>query len=329
MKILITGIAGMIGSNLARSLHELGHEVIGIDNYWRGSSHYLDYVFKDLCDPPIVHEHDLSKNSDNWKHLFAGIDCVFHLADVVAGIGYIFNNQGWTFRQNLLINANVVNAVSEFNCGRYVYVGTACSFPRSLQLSIDSKPLVENDLFPALPESAYGWSKLMGHLDSTYLSEENHIPSVNLIFHNVYGSPCDYSEKSSQVIPSLCRKFLLEDSDEVVVWGNGLQGRAFVHVKDVVQSLLKALVNGDDAGPIQIGPNHCTSIKEIALTIKELVSSDKNIVYDTSKPIGDIGRCADFSKAKELLDWTPSVSIKEGLEDVLDWIRYEETNVQL
>ena len=316
----------MIGSNLARSLCEEGHEVIGIDNYWRGSSRYLNYVFKGLGDPPIVHQYDLSKNPDDWKHLFADTDCVFHLADVVAGIGYIFNNQGWTFRQNLLINTNVVNAVAELNCGRYIYVGTACSFPRSLQLSIDSKPLEENDLFPALPESAYGWSKLMGHLDSFYLSQENKIPSVNLIFHNVYGSPCDYSEKSSQVIPSLCRKFLLADSDEVVVWGNGLQGRAFVHVKDVVQALLKALVNGDDAGTIQIGPNQCTSIKEIAHTIQKIIASDKTIIYDTTKPIGDIGRCANFAKAKKLLDWSPTVSIKEGLEDVLDWIQYSEAN---
>ena len=254
MKILITGVAGMIGSNLASKLLQDGHEVIGIDNFWRGSDTYLKYSLKHNFHKLHVYNFDLSDDPSKWSHLFSDIDVVYHLADVVAGIGFVFNNQGWIFRKNLVINSNVASVVSSSNCQRYIYVGTACSFPRSRQLSINSKPLEEEELYPALPESAYGWSKLMGHLDSSYISSETNIDVVNLIFHNVYGSPCDFSEKTSQVIPSLCRKFLNDSSNEVVVWGNGKQGRAFVHVTDVVSALVLSLHKGHESGPIQMGP---------------------------------------------------------------------------
>lgn len=322
MRVLITGVAGMIGSNLASRLLGEGHDVIGIDNFWRGSENYLTYTLKDEFNKLNLFNYDLSKDPSEWQHLFEGVDIVYHLADVVAGIGFVFQNQGWIFRQNLLINSNVASVVSRSNCSRYVYVGTACSFPRSLQLSVDSQPLLESDLYPALPESAYGWSKLMGHLDSSYISEETDIKVVNLIFHNVYGSPCDYGEKTSQVIPSLCRKFLADSAEDVVVWGDGKQGRAFVHVADVVDALTLSLDKGHNCGPIQIGPNHCTSISELAVNIKNLTNSHKNIVYDKSKPIGDIGRCANNSLASHQLGWQPKVTLREGLTDVIEWIKY-------
>ena len=97
-----------------------------------------------------------------------------------------------------------------------------------------------------------------------------------------------------------------------------------MHVLDVVNALVLSLEKGHDCGPIQIGPDHCTSISHLASQIKILTNSNKNITYDLSKPTGDIGRCANNTLARTHLDWSPTVSLAEGLEDVIKWIRFSD-----
>lgn len=320
-KILVTGGAGMIGSNLVKGLIDYGHDVAVVDNLWRGKLENLKnehnkYV---LNIDKNFYKRDLSV-SGSCDDIIRGCDYIFHLADVVAGIGYVFSNQGDIFRQNILINSNVISSARKSSLKGFVYVGTACSFPASKQLSVIAKPLVEEELYPAEPESAYGWSKLMGTYETELLEKETGIPVSNLIFHNVYGAPCDYSPERGQVIPSLIRKAVKYPEENFVVWGSGAQGRAFVHVEDVVKALILALERGLGEGVIQIGPSECNSIRQIAETIVEISGKQINITYDTSKPEGDKSRSADFTKANKLLGWAPGVTLRRGLEDLYTWI---------
>jgi nucleoside-diphosphate-sugar epimerase len=311
----------MIGSNLARRLAGLGHHVIVVDNLWRGKKEYLH----DSHGEPVIDlEQDLHILNlavpGQIDALLDGVDYVFHLADIVAGIGYVFNHQGSIFRQNLLINSNVIDSIRKHPVKGLVYVGTACSFPQDKQTGVDAAPLVEEDIYPAWPESAYGWSKLMGEYESFLLEEEFGIPVSVLSLHNVYGAPCDFSTKSSQVIPALIRKAIEFPDQPFVVWGSGAQGRAFVHVNDIVDALVSALESGFGKGVIQIGPDVCISIREIAETLVEISGKDINIDYDRTKPEGDRGRCADYSKAKRILGWEPRTSLRGGLEETYRWI---------
>jgi len=239
---------------------------------------------------------------------------------VVAGIGYVFKNQGNLFRHNLLINSNVVDAVKRHTIKGYIYVGTACSFPAELQSDVDAKPLKEEDQYPANPESAYGWSKLMGEYETFLMSEETEIPVAVLTLHNVYGAPCDFEVERSQVIPSLIRKAIRYPEEEFIVWGSGNQGRAFVHVDDIVDALVLSKNKALGEGLIQIGTDHCTTIREIAETVVNISRKPIDIVYDKSKPEGDKGRCADYSKAKRVLGWEPRVDLRMGLEKLYSWI---------
>lgn len=323
MKIIVTGCAGMIGSNLVRKLLIDGHDVIGIDNLWRGTLNNMEYF--DLLNHPNFHFHnyDLSVFS-TWIELFKGVEVVYHLADIVAGIGYVFNNQASIFRSNLLINVNVANACQIQQVNRYVYVGTACSFPLELQTGVEAKPMKEEQQFPAHPESAYGWSKLMGELDAKYISEESDIDTVVLVFHNVYGFPCDYSTDKAQVIPALinrtCKSFN-DKTDALVIWGDGSQGRAFVHVDDIVSALVLSLDKGENVGPIQIGPNICTSIKEVASEVVKHFERQIDLQFDTTMPTGDKGRCADYSKASSILGWEPKVRFDDGIKRLVESIK--------
>lgn len=324
-KILVTGGCGMIGSNLVKRLVTEGHDVTVIDNLWRGRLEYLDGPDgRPVIDTATrFHNIDLSKENPQVHEIVSSNEYVIHLADIVAGIDYVFGNQGELFRQNNLINTNLFHAVRKAGKERIkglIYVGTACSYPLTRQNSLDVVPLREDELFPALPESAYGWSKLMGQLEIGYIEKETGIPCCTLQFHNVYGSPCDFGARS-QVIPALIRKAINYPAEEFNVWGSGKQGRAFIHVDDVVDALVLALEKGWGHGWIQIGPSVCTSIAEIAETVVRISGKDITPFYDTSKPEGDKARSADYSKAREILGWEPKVSLEDGLRRQYEWIR--------
>jgi nucleoside-diphosphate-sugar epimerase len=319
--ILVTGGAGMIGSNLVKRLVSLGHSVKVVDNLWRGRLEYL----ADENSQPVI---DLEKDFFNRDlridgavdDLLEHVDFVYHLADIVAGIGYVFNNQGALFRDNVLINSNVIDSVRRSNIKGFIYVGTACSFPQELQTGVDARPLREDDQYPANPESSYGWGKLMGEYETFLMEQETEIPVSVLVLHNVYGSPADFDPRTSQVIPALVRKALVWPDEEFVVWGSGAQGRAFVHVDDVVDGLIAAMERGLGQGVIQIGPDRCTSIREVAETIVSISGKPIEIEFDLTKPEGDRGRCADYSKAREVLGWEPRVMLRTGLTELFQWI---------
>ncbi|MCP4694409.1 MAG: NAD-dependent epimerase/dehydratase family protein [Desulfobacterales bacterium] len=319
--VLVTGGAGLIGSNLVRRLVREGFRVSVVDNLWRGKVerltddagrsligngvrlHLLDLSVQGVCDP-----------------LLGDVDYVYHLADVVAGIDYIFRNQGWIFRRNILINSNMIASVRRHPVKGFIYAGTACSFPAHLQNDVNARPLREEDAYPAAPESAYGWCKLMGEYETMLMAQETDIPVCVLIFHNVYGPPSDYSKERGQVIPSLVRKAILHPREPFVVWGDGTQGRAFVYVDDAIDALMSAMTNGWGKGPIQVGPDTCTTIREIAERVVEVSGKGIEIEFDLSKPRGDQGRRADYARARKILGWRPRVGLRQGITDLYKWI---------
>lgn len=322
----------MIGSNLAKRLVAMGDDVFVIDNLWRG---HLDYL-NDADGQSVIDlgsryfDIDLTKETPALDEVISKVEYVVHLADIVAGIDYVFSNQGDLFRVNNQINSNLFSAVRRAGKDRIkglMYVGTACSYPLTRQNSLDVIPLREDELFPAMPESAYGWSKLMGQLEIGYLEKETGIPCCTLQFHNVYGSPCDYGPRS-QVIPALIRKAVNYPDEPFVVWGSGNQGRAFIHVLDIVEALVLALEKGWGHGWIQIGPSECTSIREIAEAVIRISGKAIDPLFDVTKPEGDKARSADWTKAREILGWEPKVSLEDGLREQYEWVktRIEQEN---
>jgi GDP-D-mannose 3', 5'-epimerase len=319
-RVLVTGGAGQIGSHLAARLASFGAIVTVADNLWRGKKNNLfdqdgkpvidldrDFLELDLADPA------------NCQRATERQDVVYHLADVVAGINYVFGNQFSLFNTNLLIDSSMLKASIANGVRSYVYVGTACSYPAELQSKLNPPPFKEDDVYPASPESSYGWSKLMGEMSCELARKERLLDIGVLRLHNVYGPHCEMSPEKSQVIPSLIRKALRYPHEEFVVWGSGRQRRAFVFVHDVVNALESVVLRGMNQGVIQIGPNYSTSIKEIAERVCTISGKQIDIRFDTSKPEGDVDRAADWSKARDILHWSPKTSIQEGLEQTYAW----------
>lgn len=318
-KILVTGGAGMIGSTLVENLVRKGAIVTVADNLWRGKIENLIIDGKPLInfDEKIL-KIDLTKY-DNCIKATVGQEIVYHLADVVAGINYVFGNQLSLFHANVLMNTNMIHASIAAKVKKFVYVGTACSFPLEKQNKLNAPLLKEDDTYPANPESSYGWSKLMGEYECELAQKEDLLDVGILRLHNVYGPKSEISPETSQVIPALIRKALNYPHEKFIVWGSGNQRRAFVHTDDVVDALTSILEKGMGKGVIQIGPDKSISIKEIAEHIIQISGKDIPIEFDTSKMEGDVDRAADWSKAKKILGWKPRTDIVTGLEKTFEW----------
>lgn len=321
-RILVTGGAGFIGSWLVGVLVRLGADVYVVDNLWRGS---LDNLQKDgggqwidlekqfmLVD---LREYDAALAACFW----AKPDIIIHLADIVAGIDFVFANEQFIFRTNFLINSNIFTACVEAGINKLVYLGTACSYPQKLQEKPGGDPLVEEQVLPADPESSYGWSKLMGEYEAELLGQSSNMDVGILRLHNVYGPRSLLSFRRSQVIPSLIRKAVRYPDEEFIVWGSGKQSRDFVFVGDVVDALVRLPLKGLNEGVIQISTAQETTIAELAHAIVEESGKKIPIKFDPTKPEGDGGRSGNYDKAKRILGWDVFTPLQVGLKHTYDW----------
>ncbi len=321
-RILVTGGAGFIGSWLVEALVRLKADVYVVDNLWRGS---LDNLKNDEGSSFIdLQDHFFQADLQDFmaaKEVCerSNADIIFHLADIVAGVDFVFANEPFVFRVNNLINSNLFTAAGQSGVKRLVYLGTACSYPKNLQMQPGGTPLVEDQMYPADPESAYGWSKLMGEYELELLGKFTQMQVAILRLHNVYGPRSILSRKRSQVIPSLIRKTVCYPREQLVVWGTGQQTRDFIFVGDVVDAILRSGLNGMNQGVIQIASGHETSLAELASLIVKISEKEIPIEFDTSKPQGDRGRCGNYEKARRLLDWEVSTPLEEGLRYTYDW----------
>ena len=319
MKILVTGGAGLIGSNVVKYFVNLGYDVYVADNLWRGSIENLYENGRQVIDiESHFFQYDL-RNNDNCIKACKGMDGVIHLADIVAGINFVFANELFLYRANIVMNSNMLDAAITNNVEKYVYVGTACSYPEDMQSELNPPPFKEEDAYPANPESAYGWSKLMGEYECELAQKESAIKTGIIRLHNVYGPPCELSPEKSQVIPALCRKAINYPKEEFIVWGTGEQRRAFLYVDDVVEAIIAVFDKGMNKGVIQIGPPESYSIADIAERIVCISGKGIDIKFDPSMREGDKDRMADSSKAQEILGWQQKVCLDDGLKLTYQW----------
>jgi len=320
-KVLVTGGAGLIGSHLVDKLVEEGHSVIIADNLLRGSKknieHHSGLVFE------IV---DLTKPGE-CESIFAcnqDIEEVYHLAAFLGGVEFIRKFPVEAYSLNMKMNMNILECCRIYdNVKKLLFTSTACVYPVYKQLLPDSPPLKEEDALEFEPESGYGWAKLMTEMLCKSYYEEYGLKTGIVRMFNVYGPREAYDDKS-HVIPMLSRKALNYPKEKFIVWGNGNQTRSFIYVKDAVEGIIATMKYGINKGPINIGSPNRVTIRELAEKIVALVeqlhNKDIKIEFDTSKPTGVMGRAADITKAKEILNWTPKTSLWEGLAKTILWI---------
>ena len=209
---LVTGAGGFIGHHLVQYLVDRGYHVRGADIKRPEYAPTAGQEFEVL---------DLRRFED-CLIAARGVDEVYHLAADMGGIGYITENHADVARNNVLIEANMLEAARIHGARRFFYSSSACVYPLYLQAQPDVTPLKESDAYPADAEPGYGWEKLYGELLCRYYRGDHGLETRVARFHNIYGPEGTYDGGREKAPAAICRKVAsARDGDEIEVWGDG------------------------------------------------------------------------------------------------------------
>jgi len=250
---------------------------------------------------------------------------VYALAADMGGMGYIQNHHAEILHNNALINFHTLDAARLNGVERYLYTSSACIYPEYKQLETQVTPLKESDAYPAEPQDAYGWEKLMTERLCTHYREDYGIETRIVRFHNIFGELGTWNGGREKAPAAVCRKVAtakLTGEREIEIWGDGEQTRSFCYINDCVEGIYR-IMRSDYREPLNLGQDRMISINELAemvATIAGIQISKKHI----DGPQGVRGRNSDNTLLREVLGWEPQISLEDGLQRTYEWI---EANV--
>jgi GDP-D-mannose 3', 5'-epimerase len=309
-RVLVTGAGGFIGHHLVTHLKERGYWVRGVD------VKLPEYTAVDADDFEIA---DLRLREEALR-VMRGTDEVYALAADMGGMGFISSNHATIFRNNLLMNLNTIEAARQHGVGRYLFSSTACVYPEHLQDHTDVVPLREEVAYPANPQDAYGWEKLVAERLCLYYAEEFGLETRIVRFHNVYGPYGTYDGGREKVPAALCRKVALaEPGGSIEVWGDGEQTRSFCYVDDCVEGIHRIMRSGYRS-PLNLGTDRMVSVNQLARIIIDISGKPGIGIEHVDGPQGVRGRNSDNARLREVMGWEPRVSLEEGLMPTYRWI---------
>lgn len=304
MKVLLTGGTGFLGKNIVDYFHAHGVTTVPM------GSDIFDLRSSNACKKALCQYEP---------------DVVVHAAGSVGGILANKENPGRFMYDNLAMGMNIIEQGRLYrdrykNDFKIIMLGTVCAYPK-----FTPTPFSEDSLWDGYPEETnapYGIAKkALMKLGETY-HEQYGMNIVNLIPVNMYGPHDHFNLTSSHVIPALILKFvnaIKNGEEEVTLWGTGEASREFLYAADCAAAIKKAIDTPIGPEPINIGTGKEITIHDLAVEIANQLGYEGFITFDTSKPDGQPRRCLDTSKAKELLDFTASVDLREGLKLTIEW----------
>jgi nucleoside-diphosphate-sugar epimerase len=315
-KVVVTGAGGFIGHSLVTNLMRRGYWVRGVD----------------LQDPefsPTDADEFLPLDLRRWEDCLEatrGVDQVYALAADMGGMGFISSHHGQILHNNALINIHTLEAARTNGVQRYLYTSSACVYPEYRQMDAHVTPLREEDAYPAQPQDAYGWEKLIAERLCLHYREEYAIETRIVRFHNIFGPLGTWDGGREKAPASLCRKVAvakLTGNPEVEIWGDGEQTRSFCYIDDCVTGLYK-LMQSDYPGPLNLGQDRLVTINQLADMIAG-IAGIRIVKKHVPGPQGVRGRNSDNTRLRQVLGWEPEISLEEGLTHTYAWI---ETQVR-
>jgi GDP-D-mannose 3', 5'-epimerase len=311
VKALVTGAGGFIGHHLVKRLKAEGYWVRGADLKYPEFEPTAADAFEIL---------DLRRR-DNCIQAARGVDEVYALASDMGGMGFISSNHVQILHNNFLINVHTLEAAEIHGVSRLLFTSSACIYPEYRQLETAVTPLKEEDAYPAMPQDAYGWEKLVTERLCMHYRDEGRLETRIVRFHNIFGPFGTWEGGREKAPAAMCRKIAtakLTGNHEIEIWGDGEQTRSFCYVDDCLTGMRK-LMQSNYGQPLNLGQDRLVTINELAdivAGIAGITITKKHI----AGPQGVRGRNSDNTRLRQVLGWTPEISLEEGLARNYEWI---------
>lgn len=305
MNILITGVAGFLGSHLADKFINDGHNVYGVDNLIGG---YRSNVPKDVVwwAQDLIHFNAI-------EPMFKDIDLVVHTA-CTAYEGLSVFSPSLITKNTFGITASVLSASIKHKVKKFVYMSSMARYGYQ-----DTVPFTEN-MVPN-PQDPYGIAKYSSELLVKNIAETHNMEYVILVPHNIIGPRQKYDDPFRNVASIMINRML--QGKQPIIYGDGNQKRCFSFIDDVVDSIMTACYeNYANAKVINIGPDEdYISIKDLSIQIAKILNFDLNPIYVEGRPQEVKYANCSANLAREILGYKTKISLQQGLTELSDWIK--------
>ena len=317
--IVVTGAGGFIGGHLVADLRASGYRRLRAVDVKPAEEWYQRFADVESVQLDLRQEEACRRAARDARY-------VFNLAADMGGMGFIETHKA-DCMLSVLISTQMLVAARAAGVERLFYSSTACVYAADRQTRPDVAPLKESDAYPAMPEDGYGWEKLFSERMCRHFREDYGLQTRIARYHNVYGPHGTYEGGREKAPAAICRKVIqakLGGTNEIEIWGDGLQTRSFMYIDDCLAGS-RRIMESDVVEPLNLGSDELVTINQLVDLVEEIAGVKLKRRHNLSAPKGVRGRSSDNTLIRQRLGWAPSIGLREGMEKTYAWIHGEMT----